>query len=102
MMRRSIPLHRVAVRSLLGFLILAVLALEPPARPSSGASGGEENPETSFPPLREAVDPQQGRVARLGVDAWHDAVSRGQGVKFAILDPASRNSRRYLGKALPE
>src|SRR5438067_2267097 len=39
--------------------------------------------------------------AGLGVDRWHRAGWRGQGVKVAILDSGFRDYRGFLGKALP-
>jgi len=40
-------------------------------------------------------------LARLGVDRWHAAGYRGQGVKIAILDTGFRGYRAHLGQALP-
>jgi subtilisin family serine protease len=40
-------------------------------------------------------------LARLGVDRWHAADDRGQGVKIAILDTGFRGYRAHLGQALP-
>jgi subtilisin family serine protease len=39
--------------------------------------------------------------ARLGVDRWHAAGHRGQGVKVAVIDSGFRGYRSYLGTALP-
>jgi hypothetical protein len=40
-------------------------------------------------------------LARLGVDRWHLAGCRGQGVKVAILDSGFRGYRDHLGSSLP-
>jgi hypothetical protein len=40
-------------------------------------------------------------LARLGVDRWHGAGYRGQGLKVAVLDSGFRGYRAHLGKALP-
>jgi subtilisin family serine protease len=40
-------------------------------------------------------------MARLGVPAWHDAGTRGQKVKIAILDSGFQGYRDALGSALP-
>src|SRR4051794_24761099 len=51
------------------------------------------------PRLPEAARPKQ--LTQLGVDAWHAAGYRGQGVKVAVLDSGFRGYRDHLGKALP-
>ena len=48
-------------------------------------------------PLRERAR----IMAQLGVDRWHAAGYRGQGVKIAILDSGFKGYREHLGKALP-
>src|SRR5262249_9759519 len=40
-------------------------------------------------------------LEQLGVDRWHAAGCRGQGVKIAILDSGFRGYRDYLGQSLP-
>jgi subtilisin family serine protease len=40
-------------------------------------------------------------LARLGVDRWHAAGYRGQGIKIAVLDSGFRGYRAFLGNALP-
>jgi len=40
-------------------------------------------------------------LSRLGVDNWHAAGYRGQGVKVAVLDSGFRGWQSWLGKALP-
>ena len=40
-------------------------------------------------------------LARLGVDRWHAAGYRGQGIKVAILDTGWRGYQIHLGGALP-
>ena len=53
-----------------------------------------------IPDLSPAFQREQ-LFARLGVDRWHRAGFRGQGVKVAILDSGFRDYRSFLGKALP-
>jgi hypothetical protein len=48
-----------------------------------------------------AVHVSDQTLTRLGVDRWHDAGIKGQGVKVAILDSGFQNYRYFLGKALP-
>jgi subtilisin family serine protease len=48
-----------------------------------------------------ATQDQQDLLKRLGIDRWHSADFRGQGVKVAILDTGFRGYRDFLGKALP-
>jgi subtilisin family serine protease len=55
-----------------------------------------DQPAEPFPELQRARF-----LARLGVDRWHKAGYRGQGVKIAILDSGFRGYRAHLGKALP-
>src|SRR6476660_7615180 len=40
-------------------------------------------------------------LSRLGVESWHAAGFRGQGVKVAVLDSGFRGWQSWLGKALP-
>jgi hypothetical protein len=40
-------------------------------------------------------------LSRLGVERWHAAGFRGQGVKVAVLDSGFRGWRSWLGTALP-
>ncbi|MFN4259938.1 MAG: S8 family serine peptidase [Gemmataceae bacterium] len=44
---------------------------------------------------------RQQLLQRLGVDRWHEAGFRGQGVKIALLDSGFRGYRAHLGKTLP-
>jgi subtilisin family serine protease len=44
---------------------------------------------------------QDKHLVALGAAAWHEAGSRGQGVKVAILDTGFRGYRASLGHALP-
>src|SRR5436305_394609 len=51
-----------------------------------------------------APDVSQDRArlfARLGVDRWHAAGLRGQGVKVVVIDSGLRGYRSFLGSALP-
>src|SRR6476646_7872421 len=67
-------------------LALALALL--PQRPRTGSL-------SPVPPL------WQEHLARLGVDRWHAAGFRGQGVKVAVLDSGFRGYRSHLGGALP-
>jgi subtilisin family serine protease len=40
-------------------------------------------------------------LARAGIDRWHAAGYRGQGVKVTVLDSGFQGYRAHLGKALP-
>jgi hypothetical protein len=40
-------------------------------------------------------------LGQLGVDRWHEAGVRGQGLKIAVLDTGFRGYRSFLGKVLP-
>jgi hypothetical protein len=44
---------------------------------------------------------QQQHLAQSGVDRWHAAAYRGQGIKIAVLDTGFRGYRAHLGQALP-
>jgi len=48
------------------------------------------------PPRHRAL-----QLAGLGVERWHAAGLRGQGVKVAVLDTGFREYRSFLGRALP-
>src|SRR5262245_48546666 len=50
------------------------------------------------PPESLSLD---GAFARLGVDRWHSAGFRGQGVKIAVLDTGFRGYRGFYGSTLP-
>jgi subtilisin family serine protease len=75
------------------------------------ARGAAETPAPSVQdrtPSAAAIPPSANRqelrlqhLARLGVDRWHAAGYRGQGVKIAILDTGFRGYRAHLGQALP-
>src|SRR5436309_3852961 len=64
----------------------------------------------ALPHAGKAAPPQSGDaardrarlLARLGVDRWHAAGYRGQGVKVAVIDSGFRGWRSYLGTALPQ
>ncbi len=67
---------------------------------------GADNTIKSQDPDPTRADPfllaQRTRLlGRLGVPGWHQAGSRGQGVKVAILDTGFRGYRAQLGRALP-
>jgi subtilisin family serine protease len=55
-----------------------------------------DQPDEPFPAQQRAR-----LLERMGVDRWHKAGYRGQGIKIAILDSGFRGYRAHLGKALP-
>jgi subtilisin family serine protease len=59
--------------------------------------------EAAEPSSREsAAMAQRGaHLSRVGVERWHQAGYRGQGVKVAVLDTGFRGWRNHLGKSLP-
>jgi subtilisin family serine protease len=69
-----------------------------PVEPSSDAATPDVAPADPEPfPAQE----RQQHLARLGIQRWHSAGFRGQGVKIAVLDSGFRGYRRHLGQALP-
>jgi subtilisin family serine protease len=77
----------------------------PSAQPSSplpAPAAEEATPDSVSVPARYAPAWQRRQhLARLGVDRWHAAGHRGQGVKIAVLDSGFRGYRQFLGTALP-
>jgi subtilisin family serine protease len=68
-----------------------------------GHSLEQEDPGTALPAVPVAVTVRaRHEITRLGVDHWHQAGYRGQGIKIAILDSGFRGYRSHLGKELPE
>src|SRR5260370_8678404 len=59
--------------------------------------------EAAEPSSREsAVKAQRGaHLSKVGVERWHQAGYRGQGVKVAVLDSGFRGWKNHLGKSLP-
>src|SRR5580765_1078385 len=53
------------------------------------------------PPSAEVARDRARLFGRLGVDRWHAAGLRGQGVKVAVIDSGFRGYRSFLGSALP-
>jgi subtilisin family serine protease len=53
------------------------------------------------PPLKYPQRRRKEQLTRLGVNRWHAAGFRGQGVKIALLDTGFRGYRAQLGHALP-
>ncbi|HZU37978.1 MAG TPA: S8 family serine peptidase, partial [Gemmataceae bacterium] len=66
-------------------------AVEVQATPDS-----EPAPPEPFPQRR-----RREQLAQLGVDRWHAAGFRGQGITIAVLDTGFRGYRQHLGHALP-
>jgi subtilisin family serine protease len=104
-----LPRRRAAllrVWPLLTAVAFAVCHLSlPEAQPSASplAPAAEEaTPDSVVPPSKYAPAwLRQQHLARLGVERWHAAGYRGQGIKIAILDSGFRGYRQFLGKALP-
>ena len=80
---------------------LAPKELPAPAIRSNLAVQGEEPARLQPPPPEGALQARQNHLANLGVDRWHAAGYRGQGVKIAILDTGFRGYKDFLGGALP-
>src|SRR5438874_2788994 len=82
-------------------LALFSLLLLPAYAATAERAAGEATPD------RKAAEPafsaqRAQHLASLGVDAWHKAGTRGQGVKIAVLDSGFRGYKTFLGKALPK
>ncbi len=100
------------IRALFPRLLLALAVLFPvlsgqgPA--PAGATGRSMTAEEATPdsiPGEASAAPALGRarhLAQLGVQRWHDAGFRGQGVKIAVLDTGFQGYKNFLGQALPE
>jgi subtilisin family serine protease len=106
--RRLVLPQLLCAGLLLGLLLYRLWPLQPLCRglvvggpaPDYEAAGSTpdcgEQPAEPFPELQRAR-----LLARLGVDRWHKAGHRGQGVKVAVLDSGFRGYRAHLGEALP-
>src|SRR5260370_11029041 len=100
------------IRALFPRLLLALAVLFPvlsgqgPA--PAGATGRSMTAEEATPdsiPGEASAAPALGQarhLAQLGVQRWHDAGFRGQGVKIAVLDTGFQGYKNFLGQALPE
>jgi subtilisin family serine protease len=75
--------------ALLGLVMAPVVARSP------------DRATTATPALDSSQEQRDQALARLGVDRWHQAGQRGQGIKVAVLDSGFRDYRSLLGKALP-
>ncbi len=97
---RSLPIWAVAL-ALLGTASIAVV-------PSSNPRGGTYLANDQSTAVRladvsnaDAAVQRRQAFARIGLDKWHEAGQRGQGVKVAVLDSGFHEYRSMLGKALP-
>ncbi len=89
-------------RFVLGCTICILLGLTAPQARSEGRTTRRPAAETLSPESSQ-VTRERGRVlTALGVDRWHAAGYRGEGVRVAILDSGFRGYRTQLGRALPE
>src|SRR5262245_60680091 len=83
----------------------AVLGLAlPTALPRHGGDTAEQAAPVPWEPAAASADVARDRARlldRLGVDRWHAAGARGQGVKVAVIDSGFRGWRTFLGRALP-
>jgi subtilisin family serine protease len=103
--------RRCSVPALLALLLVGVSLAQSPAdgvAPSTGIVrdhgsdlGGEANPEVQPPPPEGSLQARLNHLASLGVDRWHAAGFRGQGVKIAVLDTGFHGYKSFLGNALP-
>ncbi len=67
-----------------------------------GPTVEQATPDCGQPAALQAPAWQRAQhLARLGVDRWHQAGFRGQGIKVAILDSGFRGYRAFLGQGLP-
>jgi subtilisin family serine protease len=92
----------------LGGLLVLVLVLGPGTPPQPAPAETVNCPEI---PCESIVTPpdvdrfllrqRTEHLARLGVEDWHGAGCRGQGVKVAVLDTGFRGYRGKLGTVLP-
>jgi subtilisin family serine protease len=83
-------------------LSLPVAGLVNPAGLAAGPPAAEEEaPRSTTAASRSRERQLQEHLARLGVNRWHAAAYRGQGVKIAVLDTGFHGYRAYLGQALP-
>jgi subtilisin family serine protease len=90
----------VSVALLLGSINDWSAARPDPDGPAGAAQ--EATPESGVPASSVAPARQRAQLlARLGVDRWHTAGYRGQGVRVAILDSGFRGFRARLGMELP-
>jgi Subtilase family len=80
--------------ALVGFCVFAGLVRSLPAAapdPNSNRSAWQI----------EAEEQRGSLLARMGIDRWQAAGTRGKGVKIAVLDTGFRGYRDHLGAALP-
>jgi subtilisin family serine protease len=103
------PPHAKLRFALAGFqpalVALSFLLLLLPPVPAFCTAGDEtRSPAPDSSALTDERLPIQQRARleeSLGVDRWHAAGHRGQGLKIAILDSGFRGYQAHLGKALP-
>ncbi len=104
-----LPRRRAALLRVWPLLIAVALAVchlyvpqaQPGACPTAPAAE-EATPETLAPRSKDAPAlARRHHLERLGVERWHAAGFRGQGVKIAVLDSGFRGYRQFLGGALP-
>ncbi len=105
---RGCPPARPRWRTAVLLALVAGFALghiTPGGRPVSlpaNSSCEEATPDSLSPSAPyAAVTQRQQILARLGVDRWHSAGFRGQGIKVAILDSGFRGYPAFLGRNLP-
>ncbi len=83
----------------------AVIGLAlPTAVPWYRGDTAEQAAPVPWEPAAASADVAHDRarlLGRLGVDRWHAAGVRGQGVKVAVIDSGFRGWRGFLGRALP-
>src|ERR1700678_2962744 len=96
---------RRAVPALVGLLALSLGLANTPAhtavptkvvQPDLIDLGGEAALHDLQPAPEGAVEARQNHLASLGVDRWHAAGFRGQGVKIAVLDTGFRGYKEHL------
>jgi subtilisin family serine protease len=102
LIRYRAGLLRGLVLLLAGLLLFGAEVGPPDVRGLGPPAAEEATPETLVPaPPYSAAWLRARHLARLGVDRWHGAGYRGQGVKIAVLDSGFRGYRAFLGSTLP-
>src|SRR5262245_4540866 len=94
-------------RGLLAFLlVLALLGVDfidrrPRLAPRDAASEQTTPERSPAEPSGPVLELRRTHLAQLGATRWHQAGTRGQGVKIAVLDSGLRGYRAFLGRGLP-
>ncbi len=87
-------------RGILALLLVVPACSHPPQSPTQLS---EQNAQdlVAEPRLEEPALERRIHLGRLGVQRWHDAGIRGEGITVCVLDSGFRNLQSQLGKSLP-